>query len=63
LVLGIVFTVFISGVGMLTYSFNKFEKANQVGDAKELALRKYFSKFLTDNPKADKSYVIWKDKQ
>jgi hypothetical protein len=63
LVLGIVFTVFISGIGMLAYSFNKIEKANEIGDAKELALRNYFSKFLTENPKANESFKVWKEKQ
>jgi hypothetical protein len=63
LVLGIVFTVFISGVGMLAYSFKKIEKANEVAEAKELALKNYFSKFLTENPKADESFKIWKEKQ
>lgn len=63
LVLGIVFTVFISGIGMLAYSFKKIEKANEVGDAKELALRNYFSKFLTENPNANESFKVWKEKQ
>lgn len=63
LVLGIVFTVFISGVGMLAYSFKKIEKANEVAEAKELALKNYFSKFLTENPKADESFKVWKEKQ
>ena len=63
LVLGIIFTVFISGVGMLAYSFKQIQKANEVADAKELALKNYFSKFLTENPKADESFKIWKEKQ
>lgn len=63
LVLGIVFTVFISGVGMLAYSFKQIQKANEVADAKELALKNYFSKFLTENPKADESFKVWKEKQ
>ena len=63
LVLGIVFTVFISGVGMLGYSFKQIQKANEVADAKELALRNYFSKFLTENPKANESFKVWKEKQ
>lgn len=63
LVLGIVFTVFISGVGMLVYSFNKLQKANEVADAKELALKNYFSKFLKENPKANESYKYWNEKQ
>lgn len=62
-VLGIVFTVFISGLGMLAYSFNKIEKANEVANAKELALTKYFSKFLTENPKANQSFKEWKNKE
>jgi hypothetical protein len=63
LVLGIIFTVFISGVGMLAYSFKKIEKANEVAEAKEQALNKYFSKFLTENPKANESFKVWKEKQ
>lgn len=63
LILGIVFTVFISGVGMLVYSFNKLQKANEVADAKELALKNYFSKFLKENPKANESYKYWNEKQ
>ena len=63
LILGIVFTVFISGVGMLVYSFNKLQTANEVADAKELALKNYFSKFLKENPKANESYKYWNGKQ
>ncbi len=63
LVLGIVLIVFLSGVGMLVYSFKKIEKANELADAKELALTKHFSRFLTDNPKANESYKAWKEKQ
>lgn len=63
LVLGIVLIVFLSGVGMLAYSFKKIEKANELADAKELALTRYFSRFLTDNPKANESYKTWKEKQ
>lgn len=63
LVLGIVFTVFIAGVGMLTYSFKQIQKANELADAKELALKNYFSKFLIENPKANKSFKVWKEKQ
>jgi tetrahydromethanopterin S-methyltransferase subunit F len=63
LILGIVFTVFISGVGMLIYSFKKIQTANEVADAKELALKNYFSKFLTENPKANASFKDWKEKQ
>lgn len=63
LVLGIVFTVFISGVGMLAYSFKQIQKANKVADAKELALKNYFLKFLRENPKANESFKIWKEKQ
>ena len=58
-----VFTVFISGVGMLAYSFKQIQKANEVADAKELALKNYFSKFLTENPKTDESFKVWKEKQ
>jgi hypothetical protein len=38
---GIVFTVFISGVGMLAYSFKQIQKASEVADAKGFALRNY----------------------
>lgn len=62
-ILGIVFTVFVSGVGMLVYSFKKLQTANEIADAKELALKNYFSKFLTDNPKANESYKYWREKQ
>jgi hypothetical protein len=34
-----------------------------VADAKELALKNYFSKFLTENPKANASFKDWKEKQ
>ena len=63
LVLGIVFTVFVSGVGMLAYSFKQIQKANEVADAKEQALNRYFSKFLIENPKANESFKVWKEKQ
>jgi tetrahydromethanopterin S-methyltransferase subunit F len=63
LILGIVFTVFISGAGMLIYSFKKIQTANEVADAKELALKNYFSKFLKENPKANESYKYWNEKQ
>ena len=63
LILGIVFTVFISGVGMLVYSFKKIQTANDVANAKELALKNYFSKFLKENPKANESYKYWNEKQ
>lgn len=63
LILGIVFTVFISGVGMLVYSFKKLQTANEVADAKELALKNYFSNFLKENPKANESYKYWNEKQ
>jgi hypothetical protein len=62
LILGIIFTVFISGVGMLVYSFKKLQTANEVADAKELALKNYFLKFLKENPKADASFNDWKEK-
>lgn len=62
-VLGIVAFVFIAGLGMMAYSFKKIEKANELADAKELALTKHFSRFLTDNPKANESYKVWKDKR
>lgn len=62
LVLGIVFVVFLSSVGMMTYSFNKMEKANEVADAKEKAVKAYFLEFLKDNPKANKSFEEWKNK-
>jgi hypothetical protein len=63
LILGIIFTVFISGVGMLVYSFKKIQTANEIADAKELALKNYFSKFLKENPKANESYKYWNEKQ
>ena len=63
MVLGIVFTVFVSGVGMLAYSFKQIQKANEVADAKEQALNRYFSKFLIENPKANESFKVWKEKQ
>jgi hypothetical protein len=63
LVLGIVFIVFLSGVAMLTYSFNKIEKANEVADAKEKAIKEYFMEFLKDNPKANKSFKEWGNKK
>jgi hypothetical protein len=63
LILGIIFTVFISGVGMLVYSFKKIQTANEIADAKELALKNYFLKFLKENPKADASFNEWKEKQ
>lgn len=63
LVLGIVFVVFLSGVVMLTYSFNKMEKANEVADAKEKEIKIYFLQFLKDNPKANESFKKWKEKQ
>ena len=45
---------------MLAYSFKQIQKANEVADAKELALRNYFSKFLTENPKANESLKFGK---
>lgn len=63
LVLGIVFIVFISGVGMLAYSFKQIQKANEIAEAKEQALNKYFSKFLIENPRANESFKVWKEKQ
>ena len=63
LVLGIVFTVFFSWLWMLVYFFKQIQNANEVADAKELALRNYFSKFLTENPKANESFKVWKEKQ
>lgn len=63
LVLGIVLAVFICSVGMMIYAFNKIEKANEIANAKELTLNEYFSKFLTDNQKANESFKDWKQKQ
>jgi hypothetical protein len=34
-----------------------------VANAKELALKNYFSKFLKENSKANKSYKYWNEKQ
>jgi hypothetical protein len=48
---------------MLAYSFKQIQKANEVADAKEIELRNYFSKFLKDNPKANESFKVWKEKQ
>jgi hypothetical protein len=58
LVLGIVFTVFLSGVGLLIYSFRNIEKANEI----EQRQINYFSKFLNDNPKSNESFKSWKEK-
>lgn len=63
LILGIVFIVFLSGVGMLTYSFNKMEKANEVADAKELAIKNHILKFFKENPKSNKTYQAWREKE
>lgn len=62
-VLGIVAFVFIAGLGMMFYSFKKIEKANEVADAKELALKKHFSKFLENNPKVKDTYQNWRNKE
>lgn len=63
LVLGIVFFVFISGLAMFVYGFKQIQKADEVAEAKETALANYFSKFLRENPKADESFKIWKEKK
>ena len=48
---------------MLGYSFKQIQKANEIAEAKEQALNNYFSKFLRDNPKANESFKVWKEKQ
>jgi hypothetical protein len=48
---------------MLAYSFKQIQKANEVADAKEQALNRYFSKFLIENPKANESFKVWEKKQ
>jgi hypothetical protein len=54
---------FYFGGGNIGVFFQTNSKSYKVADAKELALKKYFSKFLTENPKADENFKVWKEKQ
>ena len=66
LVLGIVLTVFLSGIGLIIYSFKNLEKANATMEKAKWVEQKdtaLFKKFLHDNPKAKESFKIWYEKE
>jgi hypothetical protein len=55
-VLGLISVVFLSGVGLLAYSFNQLEKAK----ALENSQQRYINDFFEAKPKALELFIMWK---
>jgi hypothetical protein len=58
-VFGLISVVFLSGVGLLAYSYKKIQDAKEI----ETSQVKYVQKFLDENPKAKEIFNTWQTKQ
>lgn len=58
-VLGLISVVFLSGVGLLAYSYKRIQEAKEI----ETSQVKYVQRFLDENPKANKIFKNWQTEQ